>query len=41
VGFIALNKNGEFGGYSIHKGFDFAVYSENKNRMIDSKSMVS
>jgi N4-(beta-N-acetylglucosaminyl)-L-asparaginase len=40
VGFIALNKNGEFGGYSIHKGFDFAVYTGNENKMIDAKNMV-
>jgi N4-(beta-N-acetylglucosaminyl)-L-asparaginase len=40
VGFIALNKNGEYGGYSIHKGFDFALYEGNQNRMIDAKNMV-
>lgn len=28
VGFIALNKKGEFGGYALQKGFDFGVTSE-------------
>ena len=29
VGFIALNKNGEFGGYCLQPGFNYAVYSNN------------
>ncbi len=34
VGFIAVNKQGEYGGYSLRSGFNFAVYdSENGNRM--------
>lgn len=28
VGFLALNKQGEFGSFSIHKGFQYAVYSK-------------
>lgn len=27
IGFIALNKKGEFGGYSLKEGFDYAVRS--------------
>lgn len=41
VGFIALNKQGQFGGYSIRKGFDYAVYETGENRLIDSKFAVS
>ena len=26
VGFVALNKNGEYGGYSLHDGFGFALH---------------
>ncbi|MBD0831904.1 isoaspartyl peptidase/L-asparaginase family protein [Aestuariibaculum sediminum] len=38
VGFIAVNKNGEYGGYSLRSGFNYAVYDEeNGNRMEDSK----
>jgi N4-(beta-N-acetylglucosaminyl)-L-asparaginase len=29
VGFIAINKSGEFGGYCLHPGFSYAVYSNN------------
>ena len=35
VGFIAVNKMGEHAGYSLRKGFDFAVYdNEKQNRLI-------
>jgi N4-(beta-N-acetylglucosaminyl)-L-asparaginase len=38
VGFIALNKKGEYGGYCIQKGFNFAVcYADDKNFMVDGK----
>ncbi len=37
VGFIALNKNGEVGGYSVYKGFNYALYAHNKNKMVDAK----
>lgn len=34
VGFIAVNKNGEYSGYSIRPGFNYAVCDDNKgNRM--------
>lgn len=36
VGFIALNKQGEFGGYSIQKGFDYAVYESDNNRLVNA-----
>ncbi|ANQ48356.1 N(4)-(beta-N-acetylglucosaminyl)-L-asparaginase [Flammeovirga sp. MY04] len=37
VGFLALNKDGEYGGYSIRNGFNFAVVdSKDGNRMEDS-----
>ena len=34
VGFIALNKNGEFGGYSLRSGFNYAVRNKNMNELI-------
>jgi L-asparaginase/N4-(beta-N-acetylglucosaminyl)-L-asparaginase len=40
VGFVALNKSGEFGGYAIQTGFDFAVYASEGNRLIDAKSWI-
>ena len=41
VGFIAINKKGEFGGYCIQKGFDFAVcYADDKNFMVPGKYLI-
>ncbi len=38
VGFIALNPKGEYGGYCIHTGFNYAVcYSDDYNQLIDSE----
>jgi N4-(beta-N-acetylglucosaminyl)-L-asparaginase len=39
VGFLALDKYGNYGGYAIHKGFNYAVYSnEVANELIDANS---
>jgi N4-(beta-N-acetylglucosaminyl)-L-asparaginase len=41
VGFLALNKNGEYGAYAVNKGFQFAVYSNEENNILkDSKSHI-
>lgn len=41
VGFIAINKQGEYGGYCIQKGFNFAVcYADDKNFMVDGKYLL-
>jgi isoaspartyl peptidase/L-asparaginase-like protein (Ntn-hydrolase superfamily) len=39
VGFLALNKQGEYGAYCLQKGFTFAVRSEVENKLFDSKSI--
>ncbi len=36
VGFLALRKDGLFGAFSLVKGFNYAVYDEKGNNMIDS-----
>ena len=36
VGFIALNKKGEFGSYCVQSGFNYAVYDHSGNRLIDA-----
>ena len=36
IGFIALNKNGEFGAFCLQSGFNFAVCDKDGNRMVDS-----
>jgi N4-(beta-N-acetylglucosaminyl)-L-asparaginase len=41
VGFIAINKQGEYGGYCIQKGFNFAVcYANDKNFLVDGKYII-
>ena len=36
VGFIALNKKGEYGAYCIQSGFNYAVNDSSGNKLIDS-----
>ncbi len=41
VGFIAINKQGEYGGYCIQQGFDFAVcYADDKNFLVEGKHVI-
>lgn len=41
VGFIAINKAGEYGGYAIHSGFDYAVSSlQHNNVKVESKHIL-
>lgn len=37
VGFIALNKQGEYGSYCVQGGFNYAVHDETGNRLIDAE----
>jgi N4-(beta-N-acetylglucosaminyl)-L-asparaginase len=36
VGFLALNKNGEVGAFALQKGFNYAVYDDSGNKLIDA-----
>lgn len=38
AGFLALNKEGEYGAYSVHPGFNFARHHKGGNTLIDSTS---
>ena len=40
VGFIALNKQGESGAYSLQSGFEYALYTNNKNELLKSDSFI-
>jgi isoaspartyl peptidase/L-asparaginase-like protein (Ntn-hydrolase superfamily) len=40
VGFIALSKNGEVGGYSLKKGFNYAVGRDGSNELVDAEYLV-
>lgn len=36
IGYLAVNKAGEVGAYSLHKGFNYALYANESNQLIDS-----
>ncbi|TAJ09166.1 glycosylasparaginase [Marinilabiliaceae bacterium JC017] len=36
TGYLAVNKEGEVGAYCIHKGFNYALYVNGENKLIDS-----
>jgi len=36
VGYLALNANGDYGAYSIHKGFNYAVKSNETESLFDA-----
>jgi N4-(beta-N-acetylglucosaminyl)-L-asparaginase len=39
VGFLAMNVQGEYGGYSVYNGFNYALRSKDRNEMVDAKYM--
>ena len=38
VGFLALDKNGDYGAYSVFNGFNFAVKSNDQSELIDAEN---
>jgi isoaspartyl peptidase/L-asparaginase-like protein (Ntn-hydrolase superfamily) len=36
IGYLAVNKFGEIGAYSLHKGFNYALYAGDENRLLDA-----
>jgi N4-(beta-N-acetylglucosaminyl)-L-asparaginase len=42
IGFIAINKQGEYGGYCLQKGFNFAVcFADDRNFLVDGKHILA
>ncbi|MEI7734607.1 MAG: N(4)-(beta-N-acetylglucosaminyl)-L-asparaginase [Ferruginibacter sp.] len=41
VGFLAMNKKGQYGAYAIQKGFVFSVKSKNENQIHSSKFLLT
>jgi N4-(beta-N-acetylglucosaminyl)-L-asparaginase len=39
VGFIAINKKGQYGGYALQKGFTYAVKSGKEEKLVPAKSI--
>lgn len=40
VGYLALNKNGEYGGFCLQKGFQYAVKDHETNQLFDSDHLL-
>ena len=40
VGFLAINKKGQVGAYAIHKGFEYAIRTNEMEKMVVSKFMM-
>lgn len=40
IGFIALNKYGEYGAFCLQKGFNYAVYDNSGNQLIDAEYLI-
>lgn len=40
VGYVAINKAGAYGAYSIQPGFNFALFQNNKSQVYDAKSLL-
>lgn len=41
VGFIAINKDGEYGAYSVREGFQYALYKDDNNGLFDSEYLLN
>lgn len=39
VGYVAMNKKGQFGGYSLEKGFTYAVQTSRSSKVYDGKAI--
>lgn len=40
VGYIAINKKGEHGAYSVEKGFNYTIYQEGNNEVYEASHMI-
>lgn len=40
IGFIAINKKGQYGGYALQKGFSFAVKADGVEKLVVAKSLI-
>ncbi len=41
VGYLAIDKDGNYGAYAIHPGFNYALYLDGNNKMYDADSFVN
>ena len=40
IGFIAINKKGEYGGYALQKGFSYAVKTKGEEKLVNAKYLI-
>jgi isoaspartyl peptidase/L-asparaginase-like protein (Ntn-hydrolase superfamily) len=40
VGYLAIDKEGNYGAYAIHSGFNYALHLNGENKMHDTKSFI-
>ncbi len=40
IGYLAIDKKGNYGAYAIHEGFNFAIAQNGKNKLINAKSYI-
>lgn len=41
VGFLALDKKGNYGAYAIHKGFTYSVKNNREEKIFEAKALMS
>ncbi len=41
IGYIAIDKKGNYGAYAIHEGFNFAIAQNGENILVDAKNYMS
>ncbi len=41
IGYIAINKAGETGAYCLHPGFNYALYRDGQNKLIDAEAYLN
>ena len=39
IGFLAMNIQGKYGGYSVYNGFNYALRTQDRKEMVDAKYM--
>ena len=41
LGYLAIDKNENYGAYSPHQGFNFALHHRGENKMHDAESFIN
>jgi len=41
IGFVAVNPKGDYGAFSVRKGFQYAIFKDNKNLLFESNFLIN